>query len=139
MNLLSSSLEMLQHELLLFGAIWLLIGAIDDLSIDGIWLVRRAYRRLVFYRARPPMTADDLPPPVRPGLLAIFVPTWAEANCWAAVTRTGAAANAITEFTSVAILTIIRVAPWSQRQQTVIREFAWLRWQRTAHRQRQAA
>ena len=80
MNLLSSSLEMLQHELLLFGAIWLLIGAIDDLSIDGIWLVRRAYRRLVFYRARPPMTADDLPPPVRPGLLAIFVPTWAEAN-----------------------------------------------------------
>lgn len=80
MNLLYSSLEVLQHELLLFGAIWLLIGAIDDLLIDGIWLVRHAYRRLVFYRAQPPMTADDLPPPARPGLLAVFVPTWAEAN-----------------------------------------------------------
>ncbi len=80
MNILFSVLERVQHELLLFGAFWLLIGAIDDVVIDVIWVVRRLYRRITYYRIQPPMTADDLPPPVRPGLLAILVPTWGEAN-----------------------------------------------------------
>ena len=80
MNSVFSVLELLQHELLLFGAFWLLIGALDDLLIDMIWVVRRAYRRMTYYRVQPPMTADDLPAPVRPGLLAVFVPTWGEAN-----------------------------------------------------------
>lgn len=80
MDLLFSGLELVQHELLLFGAFWLLLGAMDDLVIDLIWLVRRAYRRIRYYRVQPPMTADDLPAPARPGLLAIFVPTWGEAD-----------------------------------------------------------
>jgi bacteriophage N4 adsorption protein B len=74
------TLEMLQHELLLFSAFWLLIGAVDDLCIDLIWIVRRVYRRIVYYRVQPPMRANELPPPTRPGLLAIFIPTWGEAT-----------------------------------------------------------
>lgn len=74
------TLEMVQHELLLFGAVWLLIGAMDDLCIDLIWIGRWTYRRVTFYRSRPPLRVGELKPPVRPGLLAIFIPTWCEAN-----------------------------------------------------------
>ncbi len=80
MSYLISLLELFQHELLLFGAFWLLMGAIDDALIDLIWIVRRVYRQLKYYRGQQPMSADDLPPPYRPGLLAIFVPTWREAD-----------------------------------------------------------
>ena len=72
--------ELFYHELLFFGAVWLLVGAIDDLGIDIIWIFRRLYRRIVYYRAQPPMRADQLPPPTRAGLIAVFVPTWQEAN-----------------------------------------------------------
>ena len=74
------TLEVVQHELLLFCAVWLLIGAIDDLCIDLIWIARWIYRRMTFYRSRPPLRAGELKPPERPGLLAIFIPTWREAN-----------------------------------------------------------
>ncbi len=73
------TLEILQHELLLFSAFWMLVGAMDDLCIDLIWLVRRVYRKIVYYRAQPPMRANELPPPERSGTLAIFIPTWGEA------------------------------------------------------------
>lgn len=67
-------------ELLLFSAFWFLIGAIDDLCVDIIWAVRRLYRRFRFYARRGPMRASDLPAADKPGLLAIFVPTWQEAS-----------------------------------------------------------
>ena len=66
-------LELLLHELLLFSAIWFLIGALDDLLIDLIWVVRRAYRRLRYYRREKPMRACDLPPPASSGKIAVFV------------------------------------------------------------------
>lgn len=70
---------MFYHELLLFGAFWLLVGAIDDLFIDLIWIGRRLYRRFVYYREQPPLRADQLLPPTRQGQLAVFIPTWQEA------------------------------------------------------------
>jgi bacteriophage N4 adsorption protein B len=73
-------LEIMQHELLLFSAIWLLIAALDDLSIDMIWISRWLYRRFTVYRLQPPLRASQLAPPKQPGLLAIFVPTWREAD-----------------------------------------------------------
>lgn len=90
-------LENVQRELLLFSAIWLLIGALDDLSVDAIWTGRWLYRRVAFYRDTPPMTASQLPKSGGDGLLAIFIPAWGEAavigamlgNCtrsWAATT-----------------------------------------------------
>jgi bacteriophage N4 adsorption protein B len=73
-------LELLQHELLLFSAVWLLVGALDDFCIDMIWIVRWIYRRLTFYLKRAPMRVNELAPPLNPGLLAVFIPTWREAN-----------------------------------------------------------
>ncbi len=74
------AVEILQHELLLFSAVFLLVGALDDLCIDLIWGTRWLYRRLTVYREAPPMLASELPPPKQPGLLAIFIPTWREAD-----------------------------------------------------------
>nr|WP_315458544.1 glycosyl transferase family protein [uncultured Sphingorhabdus sp.] len=90
-------LESVHRELLLFSAIWLLIGALDDFSVDAIWTGRWLYRRVAFYRDTPPMTASQLPKSGSDGLLAIFIPAWGEAavigamlgNCtrsWAATT-----------------------------------------------------
>lgn len=70
--------EFWQRELLLFSAIWFLIGALDDFMIDAIWGVRYIYRRYRYYRHMPPMQIDRLPAPAEPGLLAIFVATWNE-------------------------------------------------------------
>ncbi len=72
-------LESVQRELLLFSAIWLLIGAIDDFSVDAIWTGRWLYRRVAFYRDTPPMRASQLPKSGSDGLLAIFIPAWGEA------------------------------------------------------------
>jgi adsorption protein B len=80
MNLIFSTVETVQRELLLFSAAWLLLGAIDDLCIDLIWLCRRCYRRFTYYRSQPPLMAHQLPPSPVPGLLAIFIPIWAEAS-----------------------------------------------------------
>jgi bacteriophage N4 adsorption protein B len=80
MVIIMKALEVLLHELLLFSAIWMLVGAVDDLCIDVIWIVRRSYRRIAYYRSQPPMRAAQLPAPKRPGLIAVFIPTWNEAN-----------------------------------------------------------
>jgi bacteriophage N4 adsorption protein B len=68
-----------QHELLLFSAVWFLIGAIDDLCVDGIWIVRHFYRKIRYYRKQKPLTVAQLPAPEHAGKLAIFVATWREA------------------------------------------------------------
>lgn len=73
-------LELWQHELLLFSALWFLAGAIDDLAVDGLWLLHRSGRWLARYRVAPPMRAHDLPCPQAPGLIAIFIATWQEAQ-----------------------------------------------------------
>ncbi len=80
MDQLFKTVEIVQHELLLFSAVWMLVGALDDLCIDIIWAARWLYRRLTIYREAPPMRVDQLPPPAQPGLLAVFIPTWREAN-----------------------------------------------------------
>ncbi len=80
MHQILRAIEIVQHEMLLFSAVFLLIGALDDVCIDMIWAARWVYRRLTVYRETPPMLVGQLPPPVRPGLLAVFVPTWREAS-----------------------------------------------------------
>jgi bacteriophage N4 adsorption protein B len=80
MDQMFKTVEIVQHELLLFSAVWLLIGALDDLCIDLIWGSRWLYRRLTVYRDVSPMLASELPPPKQPGMLAIFIPTWREAD-----------------------------------------------------------
>lgn len=75
-----SYLETAQRELFLFSAVWLLVGAVDDLCVDAIWAVRQIYRRLTFYRRKPPLTAQQLPASKDDGLMAVFVPAWGEAD-----------------------------------------------------------
>lgn len=79
--------EFFLHELLLFSAIWFLIGAIDDFAVDIIWVVRRIYRRLRYYHSVKPMRASDLPPPEKSGKLAVFVAAWQEAAVIGAMLR----------------------------------------------------
>ncbi|HET8611715.1 MAG TPA: glycosyl transferase family protein [Sphingomonas sp.] len=66
------------RELALFAAIGFLIGGINDLVIDLIWLIRSAWRACTVYRRHPRADAASLAPPMKPGRIAIFVPAWRE-------------------------------------------------------------
>ena len=72
-------LDVLAHELLLFAAVGLFVGGLDDLAIDLIWISRTAWRRLTVYRRHEPATAVILPPPANPGRIAVFIAAWDEA------------------------------------------------------------
>ncbi len=80
-------LEFWQHELLLFSATWFLIGAIDELGVDTIWIIRRIYRQIYFYRKTQPQTTNELERAEHPGLIVVFVPTWQEAGVIGAMLR----------------------------------------------------
>ncbi|WP_277873240.1 glycosyl transferase family protein [Sphingomonas profundi] len=75
------------RELMLFAAVGLLIGGIDDLAIDLLYLVRSGWRSAVVYRRHRAATAESLPPPDRPGRLAIFIGAWDESGVIAAMLR----------------------------------------------------
>lgn len=82
-----AALGLLRNELLLFAAIGLLIGGIDDVLIDLIYAARRLWRALAVYSRMPRMTARDLPPPGAAGPIAVFVPAWDEAAVIGAMLR----------------------------------------------------
>lgn len=64
-----------QHELLLFAGVFFLIGALDDVLVDAIYLWQRARGRLRTLRLdRSQLSARDLSGPA-----AVFIPTWSEA------------------------------------------------------------
>ncbi|MBA4773871.1 MAG: glycosyl transferase family protein [Sphingomonas sp.] len=67
-------LEGVARETMLFAAIGFLIGGIDDLAVDFIYLLRRGWRRAPALRARD--ATSSAPPAPR---LAVFVPAWDEA------------------------------------------------------------
>jgi bacteriophage N4 adsorption protein B len=68
----------LVRELALFAAAGFLIGGIDDLIVDLIWLGSSGWRSLLVYRRRPRATAATLPVPREAGRLVVFVPAWSE-------------------------------------------------------------
>ncbi|GAA3734032.1 adsorption protein B [Sphingorhabdus rigui] len=86
-NWIFQIVETAQRELLMFSAVWLLIGAIDDVCVDAIWAGRRLYRKIAFYWHRPPMTVDELPTKSGPGLIAVLIPAWGEAAVIGAMLR----------------------------------------------------
>lgn len=67
-------LQVVQQELLYFSAFWFMLGALDEMAVDGIWLAVRLHRR---FR---PLEEDRLAVarPLR-GPIAVFVPAWQEA------------------------------------------------------------
>ncbi|MET0137594.1 MAG: glycosyltransferase, partial [Sphingobium sp.] len=67
-----------RNELLLFAAVGLLVGGLDDILFDCIYWGRRFWRSATIYRRFPRMTADRLPRPAEGGTMAVFVPAWDE-------------------------------------------------------------
>ena len=74
------------REALLFAAIGFLIGGLDDLAIDLIWMIRHMTRSATVYRRHPRATLQDFPPPAH--RFAILVPAWDEGAVAARMLRT---------------------------------------------------
>ena len=68
---LATPIAAVSNELTLFAAVGLLVGGVDDLTVDAIYLWRRLRRWRV-----PHILLTDLPAPVR--RFAMFVPAWDE-------------------------------------------------------------
>src|SRR5687767_2080587 len=81
-------LDVAARELMLFAAVGLLIGGIDDLAVDLIWLSRVCWRRLTIYRRHAPASAATLSAPDNPGRIAIFIGAWDESAVIGAMLRT---------------------------------------------------
>lgn len=65
-----------QHELLLFAAVFFLIGALDDLAVDVAWL----WLRLTGRARTPRVDRAELRNRELHGPVAVFVPAWQEAE-----------------------------------------------------------
>ncbi len=69
-------IELIQRELLLFCGIWFVIGALDDIAVDLLWIARRVWLHL---RGRGAvLRLATLAPPAVPGTIAVFLPLWDE-------------------------------------------------------------
>ncbi|WP_417620160.1 glycosyl transferase family protein [Parasphingorhabdus sp.] len=72
-------LDFVQKELLLFGSLCFLVGSIDDLVFDGLWIFHCLKRRLFVYSVHQRATVESLNDISSDCRLAIFVPAWQEA------------------------------------------------------------
>lgn len=68
------------QELMLFAVTGFLIGGIDDLIIDMIWIIRSLWRRLFVYSRHRRVDARTLAAPNNRGRMIVFIPAWDEAN-----------------------------------------------------------
>jgi bacteriophage N4 adsorption protein B len=73
-------IELACQELILFSAIGFLIGGIDELIIDMIWIVRQLWRKWFIYPHFTRATSTTIASAYTPGHLAIFVPAWDEST-----------------------------------------------------------
>jgi adsorption protein B len=64
---------------MLFAAVGLIVGGIDDVVIDIIWIVRALWRRIAIYTRYQPASMATLAAPRAPGRIAVFVGAWDEA------------------------------------------------------------
>ena len=70
--------DVILHELLLFAAVGLFIGGLDDFLVDTIWLSRLIWRRQFVFRIYAPASMENLAPPDRPGRIAVLIGAWHE-------------------------------------------------------------
>jgi bacteriophage N4 adsorption protein B len=73
-------LHLAWRELTLFAAVGFLIGGLDDLLVDVVWLVRFGWRRLTVYRHRSRAYLSTLEPDGGAERVAFLIPAWDEAN-----------------------------------------------------------
>ncbi|MDJ0979962.1 MAG: glycosyl transferase family protein [Erythrobacter sp.] len=69
-------LALVQHELLLFAGVFFLIGALDDIIVDGIWI----WLKLTGRAKTPTIDRQAIAQRQLNGPVAVFVPAWREAN-----------------------------------------------------------
>ena len=81
------AVNFLQKELLLFASLCFIIGSIDDVIFDVLWIVYSIKRRLLVYSRHARITVENLPSPKVDEPLAIFVPAWQEAPVIGAMLR----------------------------------------------------
>lgn len=81
-----AAIDLVLRETLLFAALGILIGGLDDLAVDIAHFAISVFRR----RALPEDTARE-PPPRRHKRLAVFVPAWDESTVIGAMLRTALA------------------------------------------------
>ena len=84
---LFGGVDFIMREAGLFAAAGFLVLGLSDLAVDLLWLAHRMGRL-----GRPVPALADLPPPVRPGRLAVFVPAWDEAAVIGEMLRTAVSA-----------------------------------------------
>jgi adsorption protein B len=75
-----SLIELALREISLFAACGFLLLGASDVAVDAIWIVRTLWRRATVYRRFARARVDTLGQPKAPGPLAVFVPTWEEAD-----------------------------------------------------------
>jgi adsorption protein B len=83
---LIAAIDAAAREATLFAAIWFLVGGLDDLAVDLIYVVRRL--RLWLRPAPGTPSPEDTPPP---GRIAVFVPAWDESAVIGEMLRTALA------------------------------------------------
>jgi bacteriophage N4 adsorption protein B len=66
------------RESVLFAVAGFIVGGIDDLIVDAIWLTRAVWRRMTVYRRHARVDALTLAQPTRTGMIAVFVAAWQE-------------------------------------------------------------
>ncbi|MEW4468115.1 glycosyl transferase family protein [Parasphingorhabdus sp. JC815] len=81
------AVDFLQKELLLFASLCFIIGSIDDIIFDGLWIAYLIKRYMSVYSRHDRFIVEDLPPPKLAEPLAIFVPAWQEAPVIGAMLR----------------------------------------------------
>jgi adsorption protein B len=87
MSLFALVISELTAELALFSAVGFLLFAIDDLIVDLNYFLRRGWRAAFIIPRHPEIYAGDIPSPMRPGWMAVFIPCWDEANVIAPMLR----------------------------------------------------
>lgn len=81
------TVDLLQKELLLFASFCFIVGAIDDVIFDLIWMSHSIKRKLFVYTRHDRVVVDQLPRSDDGKSLAIFVPAWREAAVIGAMLR----------------------------------------------------
>jgi bacteriophage N4 adsorption protein B len=66
------------QELTLFAVIGFILGGLDDLIVDMIWIGRSLWRRFAVYPFHRRANAKTLAKPRRPGRIIVFVAAWDE-------------------------------------------------------------
>lgn len=87
MDAIFNGIGIAMRETALFAACGFLLLGVSDLAVDLIWIGRTLWRRCTVYRRFRRSCAETLPPPDRPGSLAIFVPAWDEGAVLAEMLR----------------------------------------------------